>query len=303
VPLFELEEEPPKFLVNDEFEAALTRDPDDEDTWCAYEDWLLAQGDPRATIIKAERARAYRDAMAERGKFATRLFGKREVALQQMLSGAYWRAGCVRAATLNVTRPELVAEFVALPVARFLTELRMFGDFDVLAQAVAARHLRRLRVAPRYAGTYPFDARLLASFEQLAELDVEYVGRVADHVALARVRDLGVRFTATVALHELAAWSLAGVERLRLHLDGCALVHDGSSVAARLPALRALELHVEPGDVAAAVAIVTRSDLGLVLERLVVSTRDKATRTIPPAELREVFGGELEAIAHVELPE
>src|SRR5205823_13576948 len=51
-----------------ELEAQLAADPDDAGTWMVYEDWLLAQHDPRSALIEREHAGEHKDAAVERGK-------------------------------------------------------------------------------------------------------------------------------------------------------------------------------------------------------------------------------------------
>ena len=86
-----------------ELEAQLAAAPDDPSTWLVFEDWLLDQRDPRASLIEHERAGDVTSAAQARGALKKLLFGPRAATFEHAISSATWRAGFVRACSFDAT--------------------------------------------------------------------------------------------------------------------------------------------------------------------------------------------------------
>lgn len=116
---------------------ALVRAHDDEATWQVLEDWLLETNDPRAQLVRLEKAGV--DATAAYADLAPLLLGP----LAGVLTGRGWRAGYARAARAVLGAGDLVeytlAATPALALVRELElEVRGGGEGALLASATAS---------------------------------------------------------------------------------------------------------------------------------------------------------------------
>jgi hypothetical protein len=128
-----------------------------------YADWLQQQGDARGELAGLFLGGQEDEARAWLANNPTKLFGDLDVQLDTEITGLVWEHGFVRGASLkrkdidsDTDLAELTRAFLALPVARLVTELR-FGlagyesDNDwtstlaAVAESVQAKQLRVLR--------------------------------------------------------------------------------------------------------------------------------------------------------------
>jgi uncharacterized protein (TIGR02996 family) len=284
-------------------EAALAESPDDPDAWLVYEDWLLANRDPRAAIIEHEHAHAHADAAQARGAIKKLLLGKRASALDRAMTRPTWRAGFVRTCGFEATGPrgaQLLAEFLTTPAAKFLTELDLVVDeFATVAQLEPARLVRALSVHSIASGQPTFDAKLLAPFRHLGDLRVHQLGHFAAHDCLAQLRALLVTYSTTADLAELAAAPLQRLSILVIH--AYEIHHTAGSLASAMADLVDLTVITRPHDADHALGVVLESGLVARLERLKLYIHEPS-RPLTAAERASFRGGALATLAHVELP-
>lgn len=148
--------------VNAELEGAFER-TFDESAARVLADWLTSQGDPRGELAALFQQARPDAAKAFLATHAERLFGELEVHFDSELYDFTWRNGFLDGASLarrayhsRTVLSELTRDFLALPIARFVTKLR-FGlasfesdnDWSETLRAVAesarAPFLRELR--------------------------------------------------------------------------------------------------------------------------------------------------------------
>jgi len=233
-------------------ECAIAEAPHDQGAWLVYEDWLLAQGDPRSRLVELERIGDRRLIDAERERLAPLLLGPEHERLARLLEGAYWRGAFVHMVhlyTRSADRDELLALLFASPAARLLTDLHL-GDvhsIDILATIATATHLRELRLRlsePMYpsAPSVVADLSQLAALEHLDSLTLDGVQALAG--GHRRLRFLSMSTRRAVSLDALAA-DLPALESLEL---ACAeLAHDGRAITT-WPALANLGIQVASCD-------------------------------------------------------
>jgi hypothetical protein len=127
-----------------------------------YADWLQQQGDVRGELAGLFLGGQEDEARAWFAKNPTKLFGDLDIKLEAEITGLVWEHGFLRAASLkrrnyrDTGLAELARAFLALPVARLVTELR-FGlagcesnndwtsTLAVVAESRQAKQLRVLR--------------------------------------------------------------------------------------------------------------------------------------------------------------
>lgn len=114
---------------NRALEAAIRASPD-EANWLALEEWLVAQGDPRAEIVRLEKTGERSAAAQARGRLLKLLLGPKAEQVSLMLAQASWRAGFLR--SCRVSLPErraldALAEFVGSPASLLLGEIDMWS--------------------------------------------------------------------------------------------------------------------------------------------------------------------------------
>ncbi len=140
--------------TNGALEALVVADPDDEAAWQVLEDWLLAEGDPRAPVVEAARARDPGEAAMARGRIDKLLWGPRSATILKALDSVRWRAGYLL--ECGFTPPErnpreVAAAWAAAPATRLLSQLRLSGDDDAMVDLIGAAHfapaLRFLQLA------------------------------------------------------------------------------------------------------------------------------------------------------------
>ena len=232
-----------------ELERAIAEAPHDQGAWLVYEDWLMAQGDPRSRLVELERIGDRRLIDAERERVAPILLGPQHERLARLLEGAFWRGGFVTALHLYVRSPErdaLLASLLASPAARLLSELTL-GDVEspsIIPTIAAATHVRDLVVRisnPIRRDAVPVVADLsqLAALEQLDSLTLDGIDALAG--GHRRLRVLRVETRRPISLDALAA-DLPALESLEL---GCSeLAHDGRPITT-WPSLQDLGIQAE----------------------------------------------------------
>lgn len=254
-------------------EAAILRDPDDLASFAVYGDWLAEHGDPRGELIATQLA-ADASGDPELRRAALRVFARnRERFLgalgETIAAEAFtWRAGFIHRAELShdrllfvdgarvaATMADVVAQLLAHPSARFLSDLsvlavdrdrwgRPLGTFvEVVDRIAAARPaaLRRLQL-----GDPGYGVAQLGSLEPLWP-------------ALPQLREL-------VAHGELALGDGALPELRRVSLAPASLRRRAAAQLARAAWPRLEELHITFGGYPHAIArelsaFVARADL------------------------------------------
>lgn len=161
-------------------EAHVREDPDAEDRWAVLEDAILEHpDDPRAEIIRHEKAGERGDAAEARGRAQRLLLGPKGAAITKVLGGSDHRAGFVRECTFDATPrggAELLAAFVESPAAALLDTLDLRLDaaraaelLACLAGAPLAAGLRDLTLVSNGAGG-ELDGAAFAPFTRLDRL-------------------------------------------------------------------------------------------------------------------------------------
>jgi uncharacterized protein (TIGR02996 family) len=161
-----------KAASNPELEKSILENPDDDDAYLVYADWLQSQGDPRGELITIQHAIAKGDkklAKEEKRLLAEHAFMPKK--LGEMLAlekgrgddahrcKAEWRNGFLKLVRLSRSGEEdphalsdLVAELFAHPSARFLVELQIGAlgiydeyDYGEVATAIVKARPAQLR--------------------------------------------------------------------------------------------------------------------------------------------------------------
>jgi len=235
------------FAQHAALERAIAEAPHDQGAWLVYEDWLMAQGDPRSRLIELERIGDRRLIDAERERLAPLLFGPEHERLARMLEGAYWRGPFVHRFhlyTQTVESDDLLAPLFASPAARLLTELTLgsIRTTAMLSTIAAAKHLREVVLRFYFdRGAVPAVADLsqLAALEQLDSLTLDGIGAITGGHRQLRALKLSTRHA--VSLDALAA-DLPALTSLELRCSQ--LAHDGRAITT-WPSLSVLDLQVD----------------------------------------------------------
>ena len=82
--------------TNPVLERAIAEDPFDEERWIVLEDWLLEQNDPRAILVRLEKAGRTAGALRVRRRLHYQLFGNDHAAIAPLVFAGNWRAGYIR---------------------------------------------------------------------------------------------------------------------------------------------------------------------------------------------------------------
>jgi uncharacterized protein (TIGR02996 family) len=232
-----------KLKSHPELEAELVANPHDAGAWLVYEDWLLAERDPRAAIVEAERANDKDAIFQARQRLASALYGKVATKyLQQVTS----RAGMLLAATFAPKRKEasICAELAASVGARTLAKLVLQAETTAALVALAPLaalvelDLSQLELA---------DAAPLAAFPRLARLRavVPSVG-FRGHACLAQLTHVELRcFDPIETLPVFARATHLRVNQV--------LRDEPGGIAARFPAI--IELIVDVAEPEAEIAL------------------------------------------------
>ena len=217
-----------------ELEQQLQANPDDDDAWLVYADFLLERGDPRGDCIRERRQPDASEREQWRGGIPA-------------LAISEWRCGFVVGIDLplDARTPHTLRTILADPEARFVSSLRLRRarswsnddyhvspaietDGDPLT-AVLELDLSRIRAFglpyQRFAERFDEDeiGRILGTLGSLVSLDLRYCD-LGDSAAVLLARTPGVR-------------SLR-----RLHLQGNRIGEVGARAIAASPYLRDLEL-------------------------------------------------------------
>jgi hypothetical protein len=291
-----------------ELEAQLEAAPDDPNAWLVFEDWLLDARDPRAAIIEHERSGDVTSAAQARGAIKKLLFGGRGATFDAIVSRVAWRAGFVRSCVVDATGSRgrhRLAELVATPAARFLTELELeLSDFGVLRELAPAKLLGTLRLRHELLTAHDqlvLDAKLLAPFARLTALDVRRLSRLEPAPCLGRLRSLVLEYDREAELDALGEHELTRLESLHVQLVNDARATLTRSLAPAMPALRELELTAWAGSAFALVEHAIASGLVAQLDRLVVADFTEA-HVLTTADRERVFAGAFASIDYVRLP-
>lgn len=139
---------------NRALEAAIRASPD-EANWLALEEWLIAQGDPRAELVRLEKMGERSAAAQARGRLLKLLLGPKAEQMSLMLAEASWRAGFLRGCRVSLPERralDALAEFVRSPASSLLGEIDVWNVysneardvFEILGAAPCAEGLRSL---------------------------------------------------------------------------------------------------------------------------------------------------------------
>ncbi|MBZ4334534.1 WGR domain-containing protein [Corallococcus coralloides] len=237
--------------VNPDLEAAILAKPDDVKGYLAYAEWLKGEGDPRAELILLQHS-ALEAPAATRKKVATLIEAHANELLGESLAEAVsdetlkleWHLGFIREARLGQVDydstadiPDLLAELLAHPSARFLSRLTLGmasfdgeNDYDealaVLAKAKPAPPLRSL-----FIGDFEFPDETEISWTQVGDLKALY--KVYPQLQELRVRGGEIGF-GKIDLPELRSFT---VETGGLHQGAVKEI-----VKAKWPKLESLEI-------------------------------------------------------------
>ncbi|MFO0740599.1 MAG: hypothetical protein U0270_32180 [Labilithrix sp.] len=189
---------------------ALVRAHDDEASWQVFEDWLLETNDPRAPLVRLEKAGE--DATSAYAELAPLLFGP----LRHVVTGRGWRAGYARAARAVLGGDHVeytLSEAPALALVRELElEVRAGGEGALLAAATASAsaafgaQLEALSLD--HLGERPgtLDAALLTALVGLERLRLGGAAlTVIPAPVLARVRELDLALSPRAVVELLRA--------------------------------------------------------------------------------------------------
>ncbi|WP_223631836.1 WGR domain-containing protein [Corallococcus sp. EGB] len=223
------EEATAESAVHPDLEAAILAKPDDVKGYLAYADWLQGEGDPRAELIRlqhsamdvpADKAAATRKKVAKfieehAGEFLGESLAE---AVSDRTLKLEWHLGYIREARLGQVDydstadiPELLAELLAHPSARFLSRLTLGmasfdgeNDYDdtlgVLAKAKPAPPLRSL-----FIGDFEFPDETEISWTQVGDLQPLY--KVYPQLQELRVRGGEIGF-GKIDLPELRSFTV-----------------------------------------------------------------------------------------------
>jgi hypothetical protein len=292
-----------------ELEAQLEAAPDDPNAWLVFEDWLLDARDPRAAIIEHERSGDVTAAAQARGAINKLLLGGRGSTFDATVSRAEWRAGFLRACVVDATGARgrhRLAELVATPAARFLTELELeLSDFAVLRELAPAKLLGTLRVRHETVTAREqlvLDAKVLEPLGRLAALDVRRLSRLEPAPCLGRLRSLVLEYDHEADLDQLGAHELTKLESLHVQLVNDERVVLTHSLAPAMPALRELRFTAWwPNNARHLVEQAIASGLLEQLDRFAVVANADA-HVLTAADRDRVFGGAFANVPHVQLP-
>jgi uncharacterized protein (TIGR02996 family) len=229
-------------------EAAIRKNPEDRQLYAVYADWLEEQGDPLGRLIRLHLEVEQRPKQTQpRAVFGAYLRKHRNALLGDIAPyldrvAISWRAGFIYSARIYSQQPDhnmdgarLLAELLALPIARFLEHLTLgairYGgaelyeaQLEVLCQKERPT-LRCLRV-----GDWP---------ERETIVRKAVISNVAPLPTVApRLRELRLE----AGYIQPVSLSFAELERLDLHVTGGDLLCLDALMKAELPRLQVLNL-------------------------------------------------------------
>lgn len=236
----------------------IARDPDDEDTWMVWADWLTRRGDPRGRLMhrtadpRALRRRAW-DVIAELPGWLGPLWSV--ITASRPSLRAVWRGGCiVEAELLEGDDPQ---------VRRHTP--------GALMRCHASRFLRRLVIRDHA----PADLAVLwtRAWPGLQRIDLQAERTPVDPRAVLSAAPRLETLRVQAALTE-RRWAHPRLERLRISgRSDVPLALDGLFNSADLPALRQLELGRIPIDARAITHLCTGAMIGGVRKLIMPGCR------------------------------
>lgn len=176
---------------------ALVRANDDEASWQVLEDWLLETDDPRARLVRLEKAGE--DSNTARMELGPQLFASAHLAF--VASGETWRAGFARTARIAATDHALAARpLVQVPAFALLRSLAIRAREGVFVSAAfeAAKFGAQLEsLVLQYDGIQvgTLDTSILAPLSQLESLALaggELQTVYAEYLGSLKVLDLAL---------------------------------------------------------------------------------------------------------------
>ncbi|AGC44676.1 WGR domain-containing protein [Myxococcus stipitatus DSM 14675] len=239
---------------NPELEAAILKDPDNQDAYLVYGDWLQGQGDPRGELIALQHAAANADS-AEAGALKRKVTAHLKKHKALLLGGmakawsdeeltVQWHLGFIREARVGkgdydseLDVPETVKQLLAHPSARFIRSLAvgmvdMDGENnydDVTAAIVAAKEVPTLQNLFLGDFQYPDET----------EISWSYVNDVSGlYKALPNLRSLRLRGASA----ELGKVELPELREFIMETGGLPLGAVKSIASATWPKLERLEV-------------------------------------------------------------
>ena len=250
-----------KAAASPDLEAQIRKNPDDDDAYLVYADWLQAQGDPRGELITVQHRlaaspkdkalkKAETDLLKAYGehflpkKFAEMMGAKKERYLNDGRCEVSWRNGFVRGARVGRENEddspyplqELVTELLGHPSAKFLRELTIgsLGIYDEYDFGVVVKAIIKAK---------PAGVRTLF----LADYSSEY-----SELSWSHLGDLSKLWEAMPALEELTlrsgsmklgAISLPQLRSLKIITGGLDKKNVQAICAAKWPSLESLHLY------------------------------------------------------------
>lgn len=183
-----------QLLENPELERAIAEDPYDEERWIVLEDWLLEQDDPRAILVRLEKAGRVEGATRARRRLYPQLFGDD---IGRSLYRMNWRAGYLRECTYaggDVAHLRTLSQAPAATLLRAI-KLSLGSDgtrdaFAVLATAVFRTTLADLTVSNVDAGVPRVAPAALVHFTRLRRLALRGAYLTDGEAEVGRVRQL-----------------------------------------------------------------------------------------------------------------
>lgn len=228
--------------------ALIEADPDDEDAYLVYADWLQSQDDPRGELIILEhRFACGEDVARERWRFLQRhrryLLGHVDHRVDLFEAGPR-TLGFLR----RIPAHDNLPVWLTVPVARFATAVVLRNHHQVgILQGTAARPpLRDLAIQPTR-GRDPVDLSWVwQRFPWLERFELDGNARFGE-VSAPKLRELRVGYGAIVvddqAIAALARSSFPALETLRLGWPGNPSAIAALLSSARLPRLTHLAIH------------------------------------------------------------
>jgi hypothetical protein len=172
---------------NPELERAIAEAPYDEERW-VVEDWLLEQADPRAVIVRLEKAGRIEGARRVQRRLYAQLLGSDEN-LAALLYNANWRAGYLREVHFAANDIDSLGALCRAPAARILRRLtlsipraRVRSAMAAIAAGVFAETLHDLTVSNVHVDAPLVEPFMLARLARLRRLALRgaYITGTAD---------------------------------------------------------------------------------------------------------------------------
>lgn len=153
--------EPYSFRMDEQarLEAAIAHDPDDDDAYLVYGDWLQQRGDPRGELLALHHRREDDAARAHLARHASHFYGA--LAARPKLVEAVWHLGFMRACRFSLDDDrgpgheqrtlDALKALLALPSMRFIRELSIgvmnvpYNNYRAAIEELGRHDLRTLR--------------------------------------------------------------------------------------------------------------------------------------------------------------